>query len=78
MRRKRLGVYYEEARGRWRVRLYKDGKVIHRSYHPTEEEAWNTWINAKRTQAQTRFEPPKIVDNPTLANLLDALLNPSV
>jgi hypothetical protein len=74
--RKRLGVYYEEARNRWRVRLYKDGRVIHRSYHPTEEEAWTTWINAKRKQAETKIGPPKIVEKPTISNLLDALLQP--
>ena len=34
-----LGIYYEPARGRYRVRLYKFSKVTHCTYHTSLKEA---------------------------------------
>jgi|LWDU01.1.fsa_nt_gi hypothetical protein len=33
------GIWYEETRKRYRVRLYKKGEVIHLSYHAKYEQA---------------------------------------
>lgn len=33
------GIYYEHARQRYRVRLYKRGQPVYLSYHPTLEQA---------------------------------------
>lgn len=33
------GIYFERARGRYRVRLYRRSKAVYLSYHPTLEEA---------------------------------------
>lgn len=42
------GIWHEVARGRWRVKLCKDGEIYHRSYHHTYQEAYQAWIVAKR------------------------------
>lgn len=67
------GLYYEKARRRYRVRLYKNGEVIHRSYHRCYNRAVDTLCKAR--EAAERFVPtatkPKA---PTLDNLLHSLL----
>lgn len=37
------GLWFEEKRNRWRVRLYHKRRVIHLSYHTTEQEARDVW-----------------------------------
>lgn len=36
------GLFYEEGRGRFRVRLYHEKRVFHLSYHYSYEEAITT------------------------------------
>lgn len=40
------GLYFEKARQRWRARLYHQGRVVHRSYHRTREDAEQTLARA--------------------------------
>ena len=54
------GIYFEAARQRWRVRLYKQGEVIHLSYHRSIEDAMEGWLSAKVRQqhaVRRRFIP---------------------
>jgi hypothetical protein len=48
------GVFFEEERQRWRVRLYKEADVMHLSYHRTLEDALETWLVAKARQKHSR------------------------
>jgi hypothetical protein len=48
-----LGVWYEEPRDRYRVRLYKNREVTHLSYHKTQSEAESTLKNIKNEAANT-------------------------
>lgn len=41
------GIWYEKSRDRWRVKLYRSGELIERSYHKTYELAFEAWKNAK-------------------------------
>lgn len=42
------GIWFEKGRNRWRVKIFKDGKLFHRSYHYEYEAAFETWSKAKR------------------------------
>ena len=42
------GIWYEEARSRWRVKLFCDGELFHRSYHHSFNDALLAWKGAKR------------------------------
>jgi hypothetical protein len=44
------GIFFEAARQRWRVRVYKQGLVIYLSYHKTLEDALTGWYIAKTRQ----------------------------
>jgi hypothetical protein len=37
-----LGIWYEESRSRFRVRMYRNREVIHLSYHKTRKDAETT------------------------------------
>ena len=53
------GIWYEPARKRYRVRLYRKSVVFHRSYHKTLTEAkraYNTAL-AEVRMARRRFTP---------------------
>jgi len=61
------GVWYEDSRNRWRVRLYYNGHVIHRSYHKDEEEASETHRAAKAIlDAMTPEEKDQLI-NPKIS-----------
>ena len=45
------GVYYEAAKNRWRVRLYKEGTVVFRAYFKSFDAAYEALIKAKDIQA---------------------------
>mgnify|MGYP003625943449 CR=1 FL=1 len=45
------GVWYEEARNRWRVQVYFDGALVEKSYHRSYESA----IQAHAAAKQGRF-----------------------
>lgn len=48
------GVWYEEKRDRYRVRIYRgSSRVIHLSYHETEADALRAWATAKLVQEDT-------------------------
>ena len=65
------GLYYEEDRRRWRVRLYYQQELIWRSYHYDEHEALRALRKAqdfrrrlvKAGQLQTLREPPKQIQD---------------
>jgi len=42
------GIWYEETRNRWRVKLFCDGELFHRSYHHTFNEALLVWRAEKK------------------------------
>lgn len=44
------GVYYEAARKRYRVRIYKNKRVVHLSYHKRLNDALNTWHEVQGAQ----------------------------
>ncbi len=45
------GIYFETARNRWRVRLYRGNLICHLSYHDTQEDAERAYEDAKKVQA---------------------------
>lgn len=72
------GVWHEEKRNRWRVRLYYNGHVVHRSYHPDEEEAIEVHAAAKDIlKSMTKEEKEQLikpnVKTDSLSDLLDGL-----
>ena len=42
-----LGIWYEESRARYRVRLYRNREVTHLSYHKTQVDAEATLKSLK-------------------------------
>jgi hypothetical protein len=48
------GIYYEESRGRYRVRLYKRSRAVYLSYHTTLEEATVALAQARQAVKQMR------------------------
>lgn len=53
----RCGIWFEEERSRWRVRLYKERKVVHLSYHPTFEEAEQVADKARQKRDELLPQP---------------------
>lgn len=47
---KRRGIWFDPARGKWRVRIYRKGTVIHLSYHTDPELAEAEYHEAKARQ----------------------------
>jgi len=48
------GVWYEVQRNRWRVKLFCDGKVYHRSYHKDYLEAVAVCQQARKKMIKPR------------------------
>jgi len=48
------GIWYEEKRDRWRVKLFCDGVLFHRSYHRNYNSAYNAWQTAKQKMVRPR------------------------
>lgn len=44
------GIWYEEERGRYRVRVYKGTAVFHLSYHEDFDSAHSSWLDAHRAK----------------------------
>lgn len=44
------GIWFEERRNRYRVRIYRRGRVIHRSYHQNVTDALREYVRAKMLQ----------------------------
>jgi len=65
------GIWFEKKRNRYRVRIYKNNVVAHRSYHTTEEEAIETYKAAKRELAN--MGAIAIYSNETLAGIANNL-----
>ncbi len=42
------GLFFDPYRNRYRVRFYKDRKVIYLSYHKSKEEALQTYKQVKQ------------------------------
>ena len=42
------GIWFEKNRNRWRVKLFCDGILFHRSYHRSYNEALSAWRKAKK------------------------------
>ena len=51
------GIWMEVSRNRWRVKLFCDGVLFHRSYHSTFEEALTAWQVAKKRMRLPREAP---------------------
>ncbi len=72
------GLFFDEERQRWRVRLYRDKEIFWLSYHRSEQEAINTLMEAKaarKAPQPVRLERAPIIE-PTLPALLDYLAWP--
>ena len=52
------GIWYEEKRTRWRVKLAHGGVIICCSYHRTHEEAVVAWQKAKRSIVKPKPDIP--------------------
>lgn len=68
------GLWYEAPRKRWRVRLYKRGRLYHLSYHTTYKDALAALQAARRhkPEDQPLFHP--FANQPTTTkNLIQAL-----
>ena len=48
------GIWYEESRNRWRVKLVQDKRLLHRGYYKTYDEALVVW---KRVKQESRVRP---------------------
>lgn len=70
------GLWFEAGRRRWRVRLYKDNRVIHLSYHRTEAAALAALIEAQALQQTIVVPKATSLHSPT--EQLEALRNGSV
>lgn len=67
------GIYFEKTRQRYRVRIYKYGRMVHRSYHVTLSEA-ETALNEAEAERQTIQKPKRKKDKPlTTQNMLKQL-----
>lgn len=70
------GVWFEESRNRWRVRLYYNGHVVHRSYHPDEDEAMDVHKAAKEIlKSMTLAEKQELIKPSVKTDSLSDLLN---
>jgi hypothetical protein len=67
------GIWYEEGRGRFRVRVYKGTTVIHLSYHEDYDEALSAWHDAHRTKHVVREAALLHDRHAQLSHLLGAL-----
>lgn len=72
------GIWYEKDRDRYRVRLYYNGHVVHRSYHKTSEEAEQVHERAKTTlDSMTTDEKEELikpqVSTDSLAGLIEGI-----
>ena len=68
------GLWFEENRNRWRVRLYKNKKVFWLSYHDTEDEALSTLDRVKALRSRYRGLNTKgPVSEPSTHNLIQNL-----
>lgn len=48
------GIWYEVKRDRWRVKLFLDGELFHRSYHREYDDALSAWQQAKKKMIRPR------------------------
>ena len=48
------GVWFEANRNRWRVKLFCEGQLFHRSYHRSYSNALAAWQQAKKQMIQPR------------------------
>ena len=69
-----LGIYYEEARDRYRVRVYKFNRPTHCSYHTTLDAAMLALDKALQAREHVRKPAPRVAQRLTLTNLLNNLL----
>jgi len=49
-----VGIWYEKKRDRWRVKLFYNGVLVHRSYHKVYDDALNAWKIAKKKMIKPR------------------------
>jgi len=52
------GIWFEINRNRWRVKLFCDGILFHRSYHKNYNDALIAWHKAKKQMVRPKPEVP--------------------
>jgi len=54
------GIFFDKERQRWRVRLYKQRRVVHLTYHPSYQKALEQYQVAikEREEYQPREKVP--------------------
>lgn len=68
------GLWYEAARKRWRVRLYKKRHLYHLSYHSDYHEALSALYDARRNRPKAPLvQEPFANKPPTTRNLITGL-----
>lgn len=50
------GIWYEPQRQRYRVRIYRGDRMIHLSYHRTQEEAFAEYSEVKDKHITTKYD----------------------
>jgi len=60
------GIWFETNRKRWRVKLFCDGQLFHRSYHREYDSALIAWKQAKKQM---------IIPRPTIPIAEASLIN---
>lgn len=68
------GIWYEQNRSRWRVKLFCDGVLFHRSYHRSYSEALSAWQDAKKHMILPRVIIPVAESTPINRFLYQPLL----
>lgn len=53
------GITYERGRDRWRVKLVKQGVLLHRSYHKEYEAAYEAWLGVKTATPRPELVAPQ-------------------
>lgn len=64
------GIWFEEGRGRYRVRIYHRQQIIWRSYHFTLDDALDAHQHALELQRSWRPSAP-VVRNPYPKSVLE-------
>lgn len=72
-KKKERGIWFEAARNRYRVRLYRRGRIVHLSYHADAESAAKAYEEAKAEVERIREAEKRYKNNPGLLAQAEAL-----
>jgi len=64
------GIWHEKARNRWRVKVFKDGELYHRSYHHDYQAALVTWTEIHKEIVNPRAASLRMQSNSVIDQFL--------